>query len=69
MNKQESVGIRQTGHNTPGLTEVLHGEDAQEPDHHLGLDSLLTPAAGQEDLVQESDSLCSVECGGYLITT
>ena len=35
MNKQESVGIHQTGHNTPGLTEVLHGQDAQEPDHHL----------------------------------
>ena len=52
MNKQESVGIHQTGHNTPGLTEVLHGQDAQEPDHHL--DSLLTSAAGQEDLVLES---------------
>ena len=38
----ESVGIHQTGHNTPGLTEVLHGQDAQEPDHHL------------EDLVMES---------------
>ena len=63
MNKQESVGIHQTGHNTPGLTEVLHGQDAQEPDHHLGLDSLLTPAAGQEDLVQESVQPLILFCG------
>ena len=56
MIKEEGVGVRQAGHDTPlgllpGLAGVLHGEGAQEVDHHLA--SLLAPATGQQDLVQE----------------